>query len=162
MRLGAEGDTQNMLEIGGGIWSTWVPPTTEIIATGRWYDVRLELQGGSIRCFLDGSLVGETRRPAPQPIYAAAGIDRATGEVVLFAVNPALSAVSATIDLGGRTGAAAGGRAIVLTSDRPDDKNSFEEPDRVAPRETVLPAEPARFAYQFPANSVTVLRLRPE
>ena len=53
-------------------------------------------------------------------------------------------------------------RATVLTSASPDDENSFDEPAKVAPQETVLQPVAPQFRHTFPAHSVSILRLRPE
>ncbi len=50
-------------------------------------------------------------------------------------------------------------RAWELNGDSPDDANSFEEPDRVKPREKTVEVPGARFSYTFPAHSHTVIEL---
>jgi alpha-N-arabinofuranosidase len=52
-------------------------------------------------------------------------------------------------------------RAIVLTSGSPDAENSFAAPTTVAPREEAVPLAGPRFPYTFPADSLTILRLKP-
>jgi alpha-L-arabinofuranosidase len=160
--LGSNGNTQNMLEIGGQTWSTWPRNVPGTIETGRWYDVRVELKGTSIKCYLDGQLVSEAIRRNVQPLYAVAGLDRKSGEVVLMAVNPNGTPTLATVDLEGTHGVSEGSRAIVLTSGSPEDENSFEAPMKIAPREERLTLAGPRFPYTFPANSCTVLRIKPE
>jgi alpha-N-arabinofuranosidase len=66
---------------------------------------------------------------------------------------------AATIDLGG---AAAQGELHVSEVNGPDvgATNSFEHPDRVGIREQRRPAAGQRLEYEFPAHSVSVLRLR--
>jgi alpha-L-arabinofuranosidase len=157
--LGSNGNTQNMLEIGGQLWSTYQRDVPGTIETGRWYDVRVVSKGRSIKCYLDGKLVSEAIRRNVQPLYAVAGLDRKSGDVVLFAVNPNEKATDSIIDLEDVTGVTTGSRAIVLTSASADDENSFEVPARVSPHEEALPAAGARFLHTFPANSLTVLRL---
>jgi alpha-L-arabinofuranosidase len=99
---------------------------------------------------------------APQPlpaVFVAAGRDRRTGETVLFVVNPYAEARSATIEVRGATRLAADARVFVLTSEDPNDGNSFEAPTKVIPREESMPIAGPVFARTFPACSLTVLRL---
>lgn len=66
--LGGWGNTKHALELPGAS-SAQVPGKIE---TGRWYDVRVEVEGGKVRCFLDSKLVQEgTRSSAWEPSYDA-------------------------------------------------------------------------------------------
>jgi alpha-N-arabinofuranosidase len=66
---------------------------------------------------------------------------------------------AATIDLGG---AAATGELLVSEVNGPDGgaTNSFENPDRVGVSKHRRPVSGHRFDYEFPAHSVSVLRVR--
>jgi alpha-N-arabinofuranosidase len=50
--------------------------------------------------------------------------------------------------------------AIVLASDKPEDENTLDQPLRVMPVTLTLKHAGAAFHHTFPANSVTVLRLK--
>ena len=65
---------------------------------------------------------------------------------------------AATIDLGG---AKVAGEVLVSEVNGPDVEatNSFEHPDRVGVREGRRPAAGHHLEYDFPAHSVTVLRI---
>ena len=100
-------------------------------------------------------------KSGPLPaVFAAAGLDRRTGEAVLFVVNPYPEPRAGTVVLRGAARVPKEGRAIVLTSAGADDENSFEAPTRVAPRKEILPVAGPQFPHAFPANSLTVLRLK--
>ncbi len=43
------------------------------VETGRWYDVKVELAGNRIRCYLDGKLIHDETAPATEHFYAVAG-----------------------------------------------------------------------------------------
>jgi len=159
--LGANGDTQNVLQIGGQTWSTYLRDAPNTIQTGRWYDVRVELKGESIKCYLDRQMVCEAIRRHEQPLYAVAGLDNKTGEVVLMAVNPNTATKTAAVDLGTGTRLAPEAHAIVLTAKSADDENSFAHPKKVYPREETVPVPGPQFPYTFPADSLTILRLKP-
>jgi alpha-L-arabinofuranosidase len=102
-------------------------------------------------------------KPASIPaLFAAAGSDQSAGEVVVIVVNPYAEARAAVIDLHGAKSVAPGVRAVVLTSASPDDDNSFEAPTKVAPREEPVSIAGPSFTHTFPANSLTILRLKAE
>ena len=60
------------------------------IEPDRWYDLRIELSGSHVRCYLDGALVHDLEIPPPDlpRLFATASRDIATGEVILKVVNP--------------------------------------------------------------------------
>jgi alpha-L-arabinofuranosidase len=62
------------------------------------------------------------------------------------------------VDLGnkalGRTG------TVATLTGALGDMNSFEEPTKVAPKTSVVSGLGNRFVYDFPANSITFIRLR--
>lgn len=132
------------------------------IETGRWYDIRIELRGAEIAAYLDGERLQTASLSSikHKPIYAVAGRDDDAAELVLFVSNPAGHPVSAEIGLRGRRQAeGAEARLTLLTADEPGAVNTFDAPDRVAPREETLEISGTRFAHSFPARSFTVLRI---
>ncbi len=154
--LGGWENTLHGLEVPG-------VPLTQVrgrIETGRWYDIRIELQGQSIKCYLDGELVQQATRTVPPALFATAGRDEETGETVLKVVNASGQPLETTIDLRGARPAPVRGRAIVLTAAGPLDENSFDAPEKIAPREEEVWAAGTAFTRTFPAHSVTVLRLK--
>jgi alpha-L-arabinofuranosidase len=130
------------------------------IETGRWYDIRVELAGQRIRCYLDGKLVHETILPSAQPLYAVASRANAAGEVILKVVNVTSTAQDTELDLRGVPEVQPEARAVVLTSADPADENSLDAPTKVAPATRIVENAASKFRYTFPAQSVTVLRLK--
>jgi alpha-L-arabinofuranosidase len=130
------------------------------IETGRWYDIRIELKGSNVKCYLDGKLVQEaTRRIAPT-LYAVAGRDDETNELIVTVVNAGSQEVEAIIELRGLQSVASEASVVVLTSPHPDDENSNAEPDKVVPREERVKVPGPEFSRSLPANSVTLMRVR--
>jgi alpha-L-arabinofuranosidase len=130
------------------------------VETGRWYDVKIEIAGQRIRCWLDGKLIHDVRRPLlkTQTLYASATRDNKSGDVIVKVVNTAAGAVETAIDLKG-LGVTGTGKAIVLTSASPQDENSIEEPRKVFPKTENVTIGDSTFTRSFPGNSFTVLRI---
>ena len=130
------------------------------IETNRWYDIRIELQGPRIRCYLDDKLIHDIAYPSFQSLYAVASRADKTGEVILKVVNVSAQPQDTEINLRGDAQIAKTATVVVLTSASPDDENSLDEPTKVAPAtQTIDNAGPA-FRHVFPAHSVTVLRIK--
>ncbi|BCM93944.1 extracellular exo-alpha-L-arabinofuranosidase [Abditibacteriota bacterium] len=56
--IGGWGNTQHLLEAPDIVSE----PVDGKVETGRWYDVRVEVKGATVRCFLDGQLVSQGTR----------------------------------------------------------------------------------------------------
>jgi alpha-L-arabinofuranosidase len=131
------------------------------IEAGRWYDARIELNGTKISCYLDGQLIQTADVPPvkTQQLYASAVRDDKAGEVILKVVNPGQVPRDAKIRLAGlkKVGSSAG--VSVLTGERNDDLNSFEQPRRIAPASSKIKLSGSDFDYTFPPRSFTVFRV---
>jgi alpha-L-arabinofuranosidase len=155
--LGGWNNTQDALENGGTI-----DPKPGHIETGHWYDIRVEISGKHVKCFLDGQLVHDVNYVSNgqiKALYACASQDEKTGDVIVKVVNASAKPVETELDLTGATKLTGQGKAIILTSENPTDENTLEEPTKVSPK-----MEPMRFTgnsltREFPGNSFTVLRL---
>jgi alpha-L-arabinofuranosidase len=132
------------------------------IETGRWYDIKIELEGARIRCYLDGKLIHDASDSAPEALAAVAGRINKTGDIVLKVVNTSGAPQETQVSLDGAKAIASRGTAIVLTSSSPEDENSLAQPTLVAPVERRVSGLGPKFNYTFPPYSVTILRLSAE
>ncbi len=106
------------------------------IEENRWYDVKIELNGSHVKCFLDGKLIHDVEIPAPDlaRVYGTASLDHKTGEVILKVVNVADEPAATTVQLSGPA-ASYQAEAIVLTG-APDDENTITEPNKIQPADS--------------------------
>lgn len=159
--LGGWGNSKHAVEkcVGGGksIVSNEVPGSIE---TGRWYDIRIDVQGDHIRCYLDGKLIHDFEDKPLAALYAVASRNRQTREVILKVVNVSDRAIETEIRLQGVGSMQPSGKVLTLTSDSPDDENSLENPTRVSPVERRLSGLTPQFRYTFPRHSLTVMVLK--
>ncbi len=130
------------------------------IENNRWYDIKIELQGQNIKAYLDGKKIFDVTRSQATPLYAVAGVDNKTGETILKVVNSYDQPIETKVDLRGAREVARRAKALVLGGAGDLAENSFEATTNIAPRqqEILLPA--TVFNHIFPANSVTVLRVK--
>jgi alpha-L-arabinofuranosidase len=154
--IGGWGNQRHALEI-GGVESA---PVDGRIETGRWYDIRVELKGSSIKCYLDNKLIHDVKTPGIKALYASASHEDRTGEVILKVVNVADHAQSVEIKLDGVAQVAGPVKATVLTSENSTDENTLDEPTKVVPKTQELNVSGPSFTHTFPGNSVTVLRIK--
>jgi alpha-L-arabinofuranosidase len=153
--IGGWGNRQHAIEMGGIIGSA-VPGRIE---TGRWYDIRIELKGRSIKCYLDGELIHDVQSPSVKSLYASASRVEKTGEVILKVVNTSRSELPTDIKLSGIAGVRGPAKVEVLTCENASDENSLTEPTKVAPVAKTVELNRPDFQHVFPGNSLTVLIL---
>ncbi|MBN2296177.1 MAG: DUF1080 domain-containing protein [Pirellulales bacterium] len=134
------------------------------IEAGRWYDVRVEVVGNHIRCWLDDMLIHDVTEASmqPQTITAGAGLVEKTGEWIVKVVNYSPKPQTANIALQGTTSRRWSGTRTELTSGSPNDENTLEEPRKVLPKTSKFGLVGPRFKIDLPAWSFTVLKLSKE
>ncbi len=157
--LGGWENSRHGVEIGETL-----DPKRGRIETGRWYDIKVEVSGDSVKCSLDGKLVHEIKstRRTVKSLFASATRDQKSGDIIVKVVNSAATPTETEIDLGGAEKLAGSAQAIVLTSGNPKDENTLEEPTKVAPKTETITISGTKFTRAFPGNSFTVLRLNAE
>jgi alpha-N-arabinofuranosidase len=102
--------------------------------------------------------------PSTQPgefesVYASATREDASGDVILKLVNIQASAQPIAIDLQGAGNVNATATGEVLAGD-PNQLNSVTNPTNIAPKPVTLNNVAAKFTYNAPAHSLTVLRVK--
>ncbi|MCX5645924.1 MAG: carbohydrate binding domain-containing protein [Phycisphaerae bacterium] len=156
--LGGWGNQRHAIEMGGLVGND-APGSIE---TGRWYDIRIEVSGKTIKCYLDDKLIHDVTPPVLKSLYASASRAKDTGEVILKVVNTSKAELSTDIKLSGVKSVQRPAKATVLTSENGTDENSLTEPTKVAPVTKTIGVKAPSFQHAFPGNSVTILRLRTE
>jgi alpha-L-arabinofuranosidase len=160
--VGGWGNTRSQLEkLSDGENSPLGSSADVTIEPNRWYDVRIELKGADIKCYLDNKLITEaTDAPVPVPaVYASASRVDSTGEVILKVVNVADFAQDLQVNLRGAANVDKDGKLIELTG-KPSDVNTIADPNKVAPVESDVHDAGPSFTHEFPAYSVSVLKLQ--
>src|ERR1022692_1353907 len=133
------------------------------IETGHWYDIRLEVSGKRVKCYLDGRLVHDVdyeNNSEISALYAVAATDEKTGDVIVKVVNADAQPLETEVDLTGTKNITGKGTVAVLTSDNGTDENSLENPTKVSPKTEAFNFSGTSLKRSFPGNSFTVLRLR--
>jgi len=131
------------------------------IEEGKWYDLRIELRGPRINCYIDGQLVHSVDVPLPRygGIFASATRDTATGDVILKLVNATPDLQSVQVQLDGLGSVKARARATLLTAEQLSDVNDFDRPDRVVPKPWPVRIDGLRFMLDLPRHSFLVIRV---
>lgn len=96
---------------------------------------------------------------ATPKLFASATHDDASNEIIVKVVNASSAAINAEIKVDGAAVTGRSAQAVVLAGQK-NDVNSFIEPQKVAPTEKIISISSGSLKDAFPANSLTVLRLK--
>jgi len=102
---------------------------------GRWYDMRVDLKGAEVKCFLDGQLmhtatVEQLRVPR---FFATSGWDEKRRQLVIKMANAMDTPLTASLKIEGLKKLASTAEVITLSAARPAEENSFEQPTKIVP-----------------------------
>lgn len=160
--LGGWGNTQHGIQTHFAQQDDLLQRVPGTIETGRWYDIKVVLNGAHMDCYLDGKLVqsAEVLLHRVPTLFASATHEDRSGDIILKVVNPGASAVEVAVNLAGLKQVQAGSTSTVLTSDKLSDENSFDQPKKVSPVEFNLGRLQPNFSHEFPSHSMTVLRIK--
>jgi alpha-L-arabinofuranosidase len=100
----------------------------------------------------------QTSPGAETTLFAVAGIAKQSGALIVKVVNRSASAESAVIHMPGLRAALNQGTCLELAGSGPEEENSFQSPNKIAPKTASLPALKEGLSHVFPPYSVSVLR----
>ncbi|RIJ79213.1 DUF1349 domain-containing protein, partial [Nakamurella silvestris] len=158
--LGGFANARSLVEKAvGGAKSEIVGSTTKI-TTGQNYAIKIVVSGHNVKLYLDGVLINEFTEAATaaDPLYQVVTRDTATGDLLVKVVNVRDSAVRTKVAVAGNT-VVGNTAAVSELSGARTDTNSFATPTKVATKKTTITGTGNSFDYDFPANSITILRL---
>jgi len=135
-------------------------PVRGSILANRWYDIRVELNGDRIRCYLDNKLIHDATYPKSAPFLASSTYDEEAKEIILKAVNVSAHDLHTSININGSKELGPIAHGWVLTAQDPLAENTLENPTNVVPVRVIVTNVNTNFVHKFPARSLTILRLR--
>lgn len=159
--VGGWGNTKHGIQSWLGVQEQLVAQTPGTIEEGRWYDVKIELKGAKMNCYLDGKLVQSAEIPLPRNggLFASAVRDDKAGMVIVKLVNASASERAVAVTLDGVKAVKPGASGVLLASEKLTDVNDFATPNRIAPRGLAVDVKGPKFNQTVPANSFVVLRV---
>jgi alpha-L-arabinofuranosidase len=130
------------------------------IEANRWYEIRIEVTGPRIRCYLDGQLQHEFQDTGfVQPDFAFSSVrNSGTGDVILKFVNGSPFPKPLQVELAGAGSMSGKATRFTLKGPDPMAANDFQNPRSVVPTTESIRVEKS-FKYNAPPHSLTVLRI---
>ena len=146
-------------------WRKWTPnlivfDNSRVYGTPSYYNQMLFANNRpDVILPIDLQLPQAIDPKARKPLYAVAGKKNDTGEIIIKVVNITGQSQDSTIRLNSAP-ASLSASTTVLSSSAPSDENSFDNPTRVAPKDTDLGQVSSPFSYTFMPYSITILHLK--
>jgi alpha-L-arabinofuranosidase len=161
--IGGWGNTRTSCEVSDSqSHRTPYGPSSDFkVETGRWYDLRLQVHGGHVRCYADDQLIDDSTvpsQPKGPPLFVTAGYIKATSEAIIKVVNMSGEVFDAEIHVRGAGKIEPTAKATVVTGN-PTDVNSLANPTQIVPKQESITDVSRSFHRQFPAYSLTLIRL---
>lgn len=133
------------------------------IERGRDYQLELKIEGNQVSAYIDGELFQKaTVKPVIlKPLYCMAVVDD-NGDIIIKAVNLSKKEQKMDIRLDGQYFGDTSGNAWIYTMAgyKPEDINSFEEPEKIKPVVTETTISIPEFTYVFPQESIVMIRIK--
>jgi len=164
LNIGGWGNTRTVIEkaVNGsrGIVSEVYDQT---IQSNKTYNIKIVVDGSIIRCYMDDELIFELNEGTTSgPLYSSASLDEKNGDIILKVVNSSANKQYSKVNVNGASYIAPEATAFELSSPTLTDENSLDNPNHIEPTEKQVSNLGESFHYEFPAHSVTILRLRTE
>ncbi len=157
--LGGWGNTKCCVEKGTAAARSVIGNTEPVsIETGKWYDIKIEVKDESYKCYLDGKLIHEfTDVLNFEPLYAHVG-ETDSGKIYVKIVNVSENEQPVLVNLK-NAGELNQSAKVVEISGKPDDENTYENPQFIAPKEEKISLNGANFTYKAKPCSVSVIEI---
>ncbi|MEV6300099.1 alpha-L-arabinofuranosidase C-terminal domain-containing protein [Actinoplanes sp. NPDC051861] len=156
--LGGWNNTQGAIEKGITSAKEQLLTKPNSVVTGQTYDLRIQVRGTKVTLFLDGvEWGGFDDNKVSEPFAQVVTEDARSGELIVKVVNAQDKAAVTRVDLGRRK-VSRSARMTVITGDPGEQNTRSAEP--ILPVTSTVSGIDSAFTREFPANSVTFLRIK--
>lgn len=127
---------------------------------GEWNKVRIEFcKNDELVCSVNGKEVYRQQVEFLTKHYTLAGYDEKSGETIIKVINANEEPFTTKMVLNCAQ-VSDTGKVVTLAAQSLTDENSFEEPKKITPVETVFDGFDKEFTYTFAPYSFTVMRVK--
>lgn len=155
--IGGWSNSQNAIEICRNGSKSQYSYVSYRVNQGQWYDLKVEVTGNTIKCYVDGELLHELTLDSEPAIYQSAQLTEDGKELILKVVNP--NGTSQQLQLNAKNMTIGSGTVQRLTSAYGTDENTMQNPDKVKPSAPVPCSLAAGNTLDIPAYSLNIFRL---
>ena len=156
--IGGWGNTQHGIEVCNNGTKQTIASAQGYIETGKWYDLRIEVRGVRVRCFIDGQLIHEAILPVSQNVYQSVQLNEAVDKLIIKIANPSAENRQVDVHLDNMTTT---GHATVntLVAANGTIENTMVYPERVKPtgaQDVTLEGDESSFSLKVAPFSLNI------
>jgi alpha-L-arabinofuranosidase len=132
------------------------------VIQGETYHLKLIVDGNHIEGYINQKRIHDVMvNPIViEPLYVTASKENATGDIILKVVNLQEEEVFTELDFSDSPRKLYQAKIETMSGYDLNAENSFAAPKNVVPKSSTMPLSANTFSYNFPKQSLTVLRLR--
>lgn len=129
------------------------------IKAGRWYDITLQVNGDSVKAWLDNEMVFNTvlKHDDTKGIFSSATINDASGELIVKVANTSDAATTARLNLKNFKPTVA--RVVRLAANDGMEENTLDAPTVIHPVEQLLSPDNGSILLDVPPYSLNIVRM---
>ena len=154
--IGGWGNTQNAIEICRNGSKAQYSTTGYSVPSSQWVDLKVEVEGNVIRCYINNQKYHELTLSAERALYQSCQVTEDGKELILKVVNPHAQAQKLVLNTDFTLGS---GTVERLTSASGTDENTMQQPDKVKPTGPVPFNLVEGSPLDIPAYSLNIYRL---
>ena len=155
--IGGWGNSQNAIEQSMGGGRTTIGGETRFsVETGRWYDLRVDVEGDSVTAYIDGKqeLTARHKNPNMRGVYSNSTLDERTNTLYIKVVNVGEGSTQGCVNLSNAVAERAG--MVRLASESGQDENTRIDPMAIHPRHIGVFVERGGKQLKFPVAAFSV------
>jgi alpha-L-arabinofuranosidase len=160
VNFGGWGNTQHGIERISGGGKSQLATKPGRVEPGRWYDITLQMEGDSLKCWLDNDLVFDTvlKGDVLPGVFSSATVDVNTNELIVKVVNTQSEGTTARLNVANFP--VEGARLIQLRANDGMDENTLQQPTNIYPTNHELSPEGNTIEVELPAFSLNIIRIK--
>lgn len=129
--VGGWRNTSNGIEICKDGATYTISSSRGSVEENKWYDLKVDVNGDSIKCYINGKLTNSAVLPVDQLLYQSVQIDETNGKMILKVVNP--DAQSRSLNMNYKNMDVMSGQVLRYEGKKGTDENTIENPYHVVP-----------------------------
>ncbi len=132
------------------------------VEEGRWYDIRIDVDGTKVTCQIDGKTIqeGYLKKDEMKGVYATTTIDTAKKEMYVKVVNSGYGPTQGTLNL--KHARAIEASVVRLSSANGEDENTMENPKAIVPKEAKASVDEKgdKIHFDVPSYSLNIIKVK--
>lgn len=155
--IGGWGNSQHAIELCTNGNKQTLASAPGSVQNDRWYDLRVEVRGQRVKCFIDDQLIHDISLPTSQAVYQSVQLNQDEDKMILKVVNP--QADTQQLDVHLKNMRATGHATLItLAASSGTVENTMVKPNNVKPSE-VQPVDieaGTDFSFSLPPFSLCI------